>query len=447
MKTYFININNNTNEKIIFSLAFLFIVHCTLIIEHCVAQWYPLPQFPTYLETSDVKFFDENTGLLTYYNYGSAYGTMRTTNGGLNWLQIKNCYTYDCQKIDSSIFYSISKSNVYTFLLRTFDKGMTWDSVAVSFDYGYSRLYFVNKDTGWVSGWNGGIPYIWKTTNGGVNLTVQAGSNVGGGEIFFYNKKVNGEYIGWVNNYDELWKTTNSGNNWFLVTCPGTELYQITFVDENTGWVCKGGMFKTTNGGLNWVNQPLAPGIVNIYRGMARFFIMNQNILYGAGGYRTLPNGKINALIWRTTNGGNIWGYQEIDTSFHIGVMGPIDFINENTGWVYGENGVKTTNGGGSFTSIRNNGIKINNYKLFQNYPNPFNPETNISYNIRNKSNVKIIVYDIIGKEIETLVNEIKQSGSYTIKFDANKLSSGIYFYSLIIDGITAETKKMIYLK
>ena len=436
-------------KKIIFSLAFLFIVHCTLIIEHCVAQWYPLPQFPTYLETSDVKFFDENTGVLVTQNPSTIHGILRTTNGGNNWVQIKNCYNYDCQKIDSTTFFSVSYNFNKMLLYRTFDKGETWDSVAVS-DNGYNRLYFINRDTGWVSGWNGGVPYIWKTTNGGVNLTVQAGSNVGGGEIFFYNKKVNGEYIGWVNNYDELWKTTNSGNNWFLVASPGTELIQISFVDENTGWASKGNMYKTTNGGLNWINQPLAPGGGNkLNRSITKFIIIDGNLLYGVGGYRYLPNMRPSAIIWKTTNGGINWGYQETDSSYHLGFFNCVDFINAETGWTFQGNGVHTTNGGGTiiFTNIRNDNLISNNFELYQNYPNPFNPETNISYNIRNKSNVKIIVYDIIGKEIETLVNEIKQSGSYTIKFDANKLSSGIYFYSLIIDGITAETKKMILIR
>ena len=438
-------------KKIIFSLAFLFIVHCTLIIEHCVAQWYPLPQFPTYLETSDVKFFDENTGLLTYYNYGSAYGTMRTTNGGLNWLQIKNCYTYDCQKIDSSIFYSISKSNVYTFLLRTFDKGMTWDSVAVSFDYGYSRLYFVNKDTGWVSGWNGGVPYIWKTTNGGVNLTVQAGSNVGGGEVFFYNKKVNGEYIGWVNNYDELWKTTNSGSNWFQVACPGTNLYQITFIEENIGWVSAVNMYKTTNGGLNWVDQPLAPNSGNLERIMLHFVVIDKDTLYGCGGTRTYPNSTMRAVFWKTSNGGTNWGTQEPDTSIYFDSPRSIDFINAKTGFAFqGSGGFRTNNCGGNIIiSVVNNFNEpiVKEFSIFQNYPNPFNQSTNIKYQITNKSFITLKVYDITGKEVAILLNEEKSAGTYSIRFDADNLPSGIYFYQLIVNGITLETKKMIYLK
>ena len=201
-------------KKIILSLALLLIVHFSLNIEHCFCQWYPLPVFSTYLETTDVKFFDENTGLLFLNNSVSnpLHGILRTTNGGQNWTQVINCLYYCSQKIDPNTLYMIAKINSNSAILRTFNKGASWDTVSLTFDYGYGHLSFVNKDTGWVSGFISGVPYIWKTTNGGVNLTIQAGSNVGGYEIFFYNKKVNGEYIGWVNNYDELWKTTNSGN-------------------------------------------------------------------------------------------------------------------------------------------------------------------------------------------------------------------------------------------
>ena len=85
-------------------------------------------------------------------------------------------------------------------------------------------------------------------------------------------------------------------------------------------------------------------------------------------------------------------------------------------------------------------------FSLLQNYPNPFNPSTNISYNIPNGSLVTLKVYDILGKEIVTLVNESKQAGSYNVQFDANNLSSGVYFYS-IQAGDFFESRKMILMK
>ena len=90
-------------------------------------------------------------------------------------------------------------------------------------------------------------------------------------------------------------------------------------------------------------------------------------------------------------------------------------------------------------------------YSLSQNYPNPFNPTTAIKYSIpakmkSQKSNVKLVVYDILGNEVAILVNEIKNSGNYEVNFNANKLASGVYFYKLTA-GYFTQTKKMILLK
>ena len=94
----------------------------------------------------------------------------------------------------------------------------------------------------------------------------------------------------------------------------------------------------------------------------------------------------------------------------------------------------------------------IAEYKLNQNFPNPFNPTTTIKYSIPNgvgskhAFTVQLKVYDILGNEVATLVNEQKAAGNYTVNFDASELSSGIYFYKLIANNFI-ETKKMILLK
>lgn len=85
-------------------------------------------------------------------------------------------------------------------------------------------------------------------------------------------------------------------------------------------------------------------------------------------------------------------------------------------------------------------------YELRQNYPNPFNPSTEISYTIPSNSMVNIKVYDLTGREITTLVNEVKSAGTYKVKFDAGNLPSGIYLYSLQANG-NMQMKKMILLK
>ena len=85
-------------------------------------------------------------------------------------------------------------------------------------------------------------------------------------------------------------------------------------------------------------------------------------------------------------------------------------------------------------------------YKLDQNYPNPFNPTTRIRFSISELSFVKLKVYDIVGNEIETLVNQEKPAGSYEVQFSAVDLPSGVYFYRIQTGGFI-DTKKMILLK
>jgi len=85
-------------------------------------------------------------------------------------------------------------------------------------------------------------------------------------------------------------------------------------------------------------------------------------------------------------------------------------------------------------------------FKLEQNYPNPFNPITRIQYRVSSTSNVSLKVYDVLGNEVATLVNEEKPAGSYEVEFDAAQLSSGIYFYKLESAGFV-QTKKMMLVK
>jgi hypothetical protein len=83
-------------------------------------------------------------------------------------------------------------------------------------------------------------------------------------------------------------------------------------------------------------------------------------------------------------------------------------------------------------------------FALAQNYPNPFNPETTIEYSIADKGLVTIKIYDLLGREITTLVNEIKKAGTYRITFNASNLSSGIYFYVLNAGGKSISRKMSI---
>jgi len=98
------------------------------------------------------------------------------------------------------------------------------------------------------------------------------------------------------------------------------------------------------------------------------------------------------------------------------------------------------------FTAVENLENDITSFKVNQNYPNPFNPSTKIKYSVPQSSNVMIKIFDILGNEIETLVNDEKPVGTYEITWYAENLPSGIYFYRLQA-GSFVETKKMVLLR
>jgi hypothetical protein len=108
-------------------------------------------------------------------------------------------------------------------------------------------------------------------------------------------------------------------------------------------------------------------------------------------------------------------------------------------------------------TAVERDNTIIDGYSLAQNYPNPFNPSTTIPYSIRTKSHVRLVVFDMLGREVATLVDERKEAGNYTATFDTQHstfgiLPSGVYFYRFQVQGSVGtenfvETKKMVYLR
>jgi len=104
-------------------------------------------------------------------------------------------------------------------------------------------------------------------------------------------------------------------------------------------------------------------------------------------------------------------------------------------------------------TDVKQNNSKIpKDFSISQNYPNPFNPSTAIDYALPTESSVRIIVYNLIGQKITELVNGTQMAGYHMVNFNANNLSSGIYFYKIIATAKNSSnefilTKKMILLK
>jgi hypothetical protein len=96
---------------------------------------------------------------------------------------------------------------------------------------------------------------------------------------------------------------------------------------------------------------------------------------------------------------------------------------------------------------------KPESFKLYQNYPNPFNPETKIRYEIKDKSEVDLTVYDLLGREVKKLVHTVQSPGTYETTFSDPKIASGTYFYREEVKPIdnnkpaSTQTKKMLYEK
>lgn len=158
--------------------------------------------------------------------------------------------------------------------------------------------------------------------------------------------------------------------------------------------------------------------------------------------YYTLKLDKHGQIIWSKryrTSHENYSYCLSIDSSGSVYISGEGELTIGYTGIV----SVKYSNLTGILAVVDN---QIYKNELI-NYPNPFNSDTHISFWISDNSFIKLNVYDISGKEIEVLVNEYKNRGQYKINFSSNNYSSGVYFYSLIINGTIIKTNRMLIIK
>jgi len=167
-------------------------------------------------------------------------------------------------------------------------------------------------------------------------------------------------------------------------------------------------------------------------------------------------------LYWTSGGGGNWENYEKIHFTYRDNYF-ESGYCEEWTGvnWVPGDDLITILNPDGYKLELIINSFFIyytitgvegeengaaNNYYLSQNYPNPFNPRTSLQYAIGNRQFVTLKVYDLLGREVVTLVNEEKPAGEYEVEFNGNNLPSGIYFYQLKADQFV-ETRKMVLLK
>jgi len=424
-------------KKLIFILAVLAV---TIPIN---AQWVPL-NLGTTVTLESMAVTDANTVYIVGGDPPSTFVNLKTTNGGLNWFSFAG---------SSSGGVSVYFLNVNTGFLdgittiqRTTNAGNNWTTVYTAPDTAvFLAFHFPNANTGY------GVGFVYspfqqqilnsaaiKTTNGGLSWTRLAqpisGANNELKDVFFTDANT-GYAVGWGDNtVNILLKTTNGGNNWNSIgpTYSGSEMYSVKFTDANTGYVggsSQIGLLKTTNAGLSWNNIYTTgyPRITDTY-----FINANTGFAIGDDG------------IMRTDNAGLIWTNQ--NSTYTNNVLKQIRFYGNDVGYVTGKNGLmlKTINGG---IGIINISSEIpSSYSLQQNYPNPFNPTTKIRFDIPKSENVTIKVFDMLGKEISTMVSQQLQPGTYEAEWDASAYSSGIYYYK-ITSGSFTQTKKMVVVR
>lgn len=421
-----------------------------------------------------VHFVNDQTGFAA----GNLGTIVKTTNSGINWVLISN-------KITSNNFGEIFFINNqtgwaaggYGNLFKSTNGGNNWFNQYNNSSIYFTSVRFIDNNTGWTAG-----THVLKTSNSGINWTIIA-SNY----LMLKIYPVDHFKLWGLNINFDIVKSVNGGENWVIVNSGYSgQYYDIFFINELTGWAVGTGqkIIKTTDGGATWALQ-----YGNNWPGFFKsIHFYNSNVGFAAG----LNPGNMNMLL-NTTNGGLNWNVlmfsplnfnrvftinnnsaffttnEEIYFSSNAGLnwnlqnncgtntINSIYFSDSLTGWIAGSNGmIQKTISGGNFVEITiiNNFIP-ENFNLHQNYPNPFNPVTKIKFDIPqnhlplqggDREGVLLKIYDLLGREISTLVNEQLKPGSYSVDWDASGYASGVYFYSLVTDQYT-ETKRMVLLK
>lgn len=376
-------------------------------------------------------------------------------------------------------------------VLHTTNGGQNWIIQNTGIlNYAIDDIFFLNRRLGWGVA-NDFFFYGTKmliTTNGGINwqLTVYPDTTKVYNTIYFTDS-----LTGFLSGYSgDIVKTTDGGNHWFGVRsdtnyCPPLYLFpkhSFNFLNAMTGFACGGHLdiqgiiWKTTDAGLNWFSycttsepleriKPISASRIIATGGDYEYGPITSTSLDGGNNwiYDTIGGFGIgSALAFRTESElwvpldfGQKWGIS-LDTGSYTApwyyvrtpdssIILDAVFASPYFGWACGNDG----------TLLKYNpaviGLPIVNYvpvrsALYQNYPNPFNPVTNIKFNLVKNSRVQVIIYDITGREIRKFDKGYLTSGEHSIRFSAEYLASGVYFYKLVTDDVT-EAKKMVILK
>ncbi|MGE5438358.1 MAG: T9SS type A sorting domain-containing protein [Bacteroidota bacterium] len=335
--------------------------------------------------------------------------------------------------------------------LRTLDGGESWDSTLLApqkhYYSGGDNIYFFDKDNGIFFNDN-----RWFTRDGGRSWEK--------GEDNFYLPYVSGvdfvdRNLGWIvcsySNYatdsGAILVTADGGKTWQYQDSLAMILYGVDFITPDKGFAVgtnwdhsTGFIYSTIDGGKTWQHEQ--------FKDFGAF--TDIKFLNDTAGWITCADPrKLNTgKILRTTDGGKSWEIQASGISSQLKKI----MIRDNTGFIFGDDYNLMTH-----TLLRADLCKITGVKdgqtelpsdfcLSQNYPNPFNPTTTINYSIPKASFVEMKVFDMLGRQVQTLVNKEQIAGDYYIKFNGSSLPSGMYVYSIHAGELRA-SKKLILIK
>lgn len=378
---------------------------------------------------------------------------LKTSNGGVNWVNVSGngipatvsliCISgYQTSTTDAIVTGYLGTD---TWVWRTTNGGSNWTQVFSQPGGFINAVSMYSATNGFMMGDPVGARWsLWKTTNGGANwdstglYLPQTGSDAGWNNSMIYSPP----NIWFGTNNTRIYYSTNNGANFTVIATPGeVNSYAIWNNTPISGLGLFGGanIYQTTNYGTNWTYLP-ALGAGNFGGITSTPLIITDNLLF--------------QLIWyvRTTN--------TIYTSTNFGVNWTADYVNPVTtvqyrhlSKAYPGRGIWAVGTLGKIsyhmplTDVKKISTEVPSaFILHQNYPNPFNPATKIRYEIAKTSDVRLSVFDILGKEITVLANEKHEPGTYEVTFDGSKLSGGVYFCKLESGSFTG-IKKLLMVK
>jgi photosystem II stability/assembly factor-like uncharacterized protein len=369
--------------------------------------------------------------------FGAVGGVIkRTVNGGTNWNAVTPVTgdVYAIEALDSSTAWcTTSPTAAATFIYKTTNGGTSWTQVYTQANGFIDEIIMTSATTGYALGDPvGGVWTLLKTTDGGTTWTqmpsapAQVGTEAGLNNSF----QILGNNMWFGTSNTKVYHSTNLGLNWTSGTTTGTvNSNAVHFNNSTTGMTGGTVLLKSTDGGSTY----------------STITSLGTGTIYGIDGYSTYYWYIRGAAVYMSSNEGTSWtlAYTGTGTLYDINLYTPAGgcptgWAASSTGGIYRMNIV---------TGINNNTTGIpTEYKLSQNYPNPFNPTTKISFALPKSGLVTLKIYDVLGKEVATLVNENRNAGSYIVDFNGASLSSGVYFYKLETSGFT-DVKRMMLVK